>query len=83
MRAMGVHEDIIIADGNDNTKKVTFLIDNSNTLTNAQMKFPDTSLLNTGAGNPLFSTIVTEFATQVIQNKTFYQPVLQDEATAT
>ena len=78
-----IHEDIIIADSTDNTRRVTFFLDNLNTLTNAQMKFPSTSLLNTGAGNPLFSTIVTEFATQVIQNKTYYRPVLKDEATAT
>ena len=77
-----VHEDIILADTTDNTKKFTFILDNSNTLTNSQVKFPPTGDLNTGGGNVLFSTIVTEFATQVLQNKTIYQPVVKEEATA-
>ena len=76
-----VHENIIIADGTDNTKKFTFVIDNSNTLTTSQVKFPPTADLNTGAGNPLFSTLVTEFSTQIIQNKTHYRPILKDSAT--
>lgn len=78
-----VHEDIILADSTDITKKISFILDNSNTLTTSQVKFPPTGDLNTGGGNVLFSTIVTELATQVLQNKTIYQPVVKEDATST
>ena len=39
-----VHENIIIADGTDNTKKFTFVIDNSNTLTTSPVSYTHLTL---------------------------------------
>tara|TARA_B100001250_G_scaffold385003_1_gene380361 strand:- start:2375 stop:3706 length:1332 start_codon:yes stop_codon:yes gene_type:complete len=72
-----IYENIVFADQTDNTKKISILVDNSNTLTNSEMKFPPTTALNTGGGSALFSTIVTDLATQSLENKIYIQPKIQ------
>ena len=58
----------------DATKKVTFNLDNLNTLTNSVYEFPETASLNNGVLN---NVVVTELATQDIKNKNIFEPVLK------
>jgi len=58
----------------DATKKITFNLDNQNTLTNSVYEFPETASLNNGASNSVF---VTELATQDLKNKSVFEPVLK------
>ena len=73
-------EGLIFQDANDNTKKFSFSIANSNTQTNTTFEFPETPTLNTNIGEN--SVIVTEDATQNLDNKTLYQPLLKESAIA-
>ena len=58
---------MLIADGVDNTKKITFNLANQNTLTNEIFEFPEPNTLNNAGTNNVF---VTEVATQTLINKT-------------
>lgn len=67
-------EVLIIQDPVDPTKKITFDVSNSNTLSNQVFKVPPTNLLNTGAGGNIF---VTEDATQDLKNKSLFVPTIK------
>ena len=73
-------ESLILQDPEDNTKKITFDVSNSNTLTNQTMEFPPTTVLNTNINTN--NTLVTELATQNLSNKTLYRPLLKESAIA-
>ena len=69
-------ETLVLQDPTDNTKKVTFDLSNSSTLSNAVVTLPRTDLLNNGGNTNIF---VTELAIQEIRNKTLYNPILKQE----
>ncbi len=73
-------EGMIFQDPTDNTKKFSFSIANSNTQTNQTFEFAETQTLNTNIGEN--NVIVTEKATQNLDNKTFYQPLVKESAIA-
>ena len=64
-------EALILVDGTDATKKITFNVSNVNTQTNESVYFPDTPTLN-GSGQR--NTIVLERATQTLREKTLIDP---------
>ena len=69
-----------LADPDDVTKRITFDVANSNTLTNQVMEFPPTTALNTNVTTN--NTLVTELATQNLTNKTLFQPLLKENDAA-
>ncbi len=71
---------LALADADDVTKRITFDVANSNTLTNQVMEFPPTTALNTNVTTN--NTLVTELATQNLTNKTLLQPLLKENADA-
>ncbi|WLW36867.1 structural protein [Synechococcus phage S-8S29] len=64
-------QDLILASSGDITKKITFNLDNQNTLTNSTFAFPPTNDLNSGDNNNI---IVAELARQTLKNKTLVDP---------
>ena len=64
-------QDLILASSGDVTKKITFNLDNQNTLTNSTFAFPPTNDLNSGDNNNI---IVAELARQTLKNKTLVDP---------
>ena len=71
---------LALADPDDVTKRITFDVANSNTLTNQVMEFPPTTDLNTNVTTN--NTLVTELATQNLTNKTLFQPLLKENDAA-
>tara|TARA_B100000131_G_scaffold78491_1_gene75148 strand:+ start:559 stop:1881 length:1323 start_codon:yes stop_codon:yes gene_type:complete len=67
-------QQLSISSAADATKKITFNLDNLNTLTNSVYEFPETASLNNGVLN---NVVVTELATQDIKNKNIFEPVLK------
>jgi len=68
-------EQLILQDSGDPTKKITFNLDNQNTLSNSIYDFPPTNLLNNSSGN---NTLVTEEAQQDLSNKTIFSPIFKE-----
>ncbi len=68
-------EQLILQDSSDATKKITFNLDNQNTLSNSIYDFPPTNLLNNSSGN---NTLVTEEAQQDLSNKTIFSPIFKE-----
>ena len=68
-------EQLIQQDSGDPTKKITFNLDNQNTLSNSIYDFPPTNLLNNSSGN---NTLVTEEAQQDLSNKTIFSPIFKE-----
>ena len=68
-------EQLILQDSSDGTKKITFNLDNQNTLSNSIYDFPPTNLLNNSSGN---NTLVTEEAQQDLSNKTIFSPIFKE-----
>lgn len=64
---------LILTDGTDTTKKLTFNVSNVNTQTNEVIYFPDTPTLNSSGQR---NTIVLERATQTLREKTLVDPIL-------
>ena len=64
-------EALILVDGTDATKKITFNVSNVNTQTNESVYFPDTPTLNSSGQR---NTIVLERATQTLREKTLIDP---------
>lgn len=69
-------ETVVLQDPTDNTKKITFNLQNQTTLSNSFMSFPPTNDLNT-QGNT--NILVTERAEQDLYNKTTYDLVLKGD----
>ena len=69
---------LIMQDTTDITRKINFDLSNQNSLTNTAFEYPSTGNLNNNAG-AITSTIVTELATQQLQNKTLYAPIVRQE----
>ena len=67
-------ESLILQDGTDNTKKITFSVTNQNASSNQTFEVPPTNDLNNGSDNNVF---VTNAATQTLTNKTLVLPVLK------
>ena len=68
-------EQLILQDSGDATKKITFNLNNQNTLSNSIYDFPPTNLLNNSSGN---NTLVTEEAQQDLSNKTIFSPIFKE-----
>jgi len=68
-------ETLVLQDSSDGTKKVTFNLNNQNTLSNSIYDFPPTNLLNNSSGN---NTLVTEEAQQDMSNKTIFSPIFKE-----
>lgn len=73
-------ENLIFQDPTTPSKKFTLLVDNQLPLTNSVVKFPAGNILNT-TGNEA-NIIVTELASQTLQNKKHVSPILKDTATS-
>ena len=71
-------ESLILQDPDDATKKITFKVNNANTLSNRSFGFPQTALLNSDAQTT--NTIVTETATQELTNKSLVAPKIKPSA---
>ena len=67
-------ESLILQDGTDSTKKITFSVTNQNASSNQTFEVPPTNDLNNGSDNSVF---VTNTATQILSSKTIVAPVLQ------
>ncbi|QIN97207.1 hypothetical protein [Synechococcus phage S-H25] len=68
------YETLVLQDPTDNTKKITFNLQNQTTLSNSFFSFPPTLDLNT-VGNT--NILVTEAAEQDLTNKTVYDVTLK------
>ena len=71
-------EALILVDGTDATKKITFNVSNVNTQTNESVYFPDTPTLNSSGQR---NTIVLERATQTLREKTLIDPNFSTDGT--
>ena len=69
-------ETLLLQDPTDNTKKVNFTVANATPNQLETFQFPQTALLNTGINE--ISTLVTEIATETLENKTLVRPILKD-----
>ena len=69
---------LIMQDTTDITRKINFDLSNQNSLTNTPFQYPSTGNLNNSSG-AVVSTIVTELATQQLQNKTLFTPIIREE----
>ena len=69
---------LIMQDTTDITRKINFDLSNQNSLTNTPFQYPSTGNLNNNSG-AVVSTIVTELATQQLQNKTLFTPTIREE----
>ena len=67
-------ESLILQDGTDVTKKITFSVTNQNASSNQTFEVPPTNDLNNGSDNNVF---VTNTATAILSNKTVVAPVLK------
>lgn len=74
-------ETLVLQDPLDNTKKVTFAVDNANPTSNFTFQFPQTNSLNTTVADK--NTFVTELATQYLSNKTLVRPEFVDTLAST
>ena len=74
-------ESLLLQDPTDNTKKVNFTVANATPNQLETFQFPQTALLNTGINE--ISTLVTEIATETLENKTLVRPVLKDNTSTT
>ena len=72
-------ESLILQDGTDNSKKITFSVTNQNASSNQTFEVPPTNDLNNGGGNNVF---VTNAATQILSSKTIVAPVLKQLVTS-
>ena len=69
-------ESLLLQDPTDTTKKVQFTVANATPNSVESFQFPQTALLNTAINE--VSTLVTEIATETLQNKTLVRPILKD-----
>lgn len=67
-------EILILQDPTDNSKKITFAVDNQNSSSNQTFEFPQTNILNNGGTNNVF---VSEVATQNLSNKSLVTPSIK------
>ena len=68
-------ESLILQDAGDASRKITFSVQNQNSLSNQTFEFPPTDDLNNGGSN---NTLVAKTAVQVLSNKTLVNPVLKN-----
>ena len=73
-------EVLILQDGGDNSKKITFSITNQNASSNQTFEFPQTDNLNNGGSNNVF---VSEAATQTLLVKTLVNPSIKNTLEST
>ena len=73
-------EVLILQDGGDNSKKITFSITNQNASSNQTFEFPQTDNLNNGGSNNVF---VSEAATQTLLGKTLVNPSIKNTLEST
>ena len=73
-------EVLILQDGGDNSKKITFSITNQNASSNQTFEFPQTDILNNGGNNNVF---VSETATQTLLGKTLVNPSIKNTLEST
>ncbi len=73
-------ENLILQDSGDNSKKITFSIDNQNSSSNQTFEFPQTGVLNNGGSNNIF---VSEAATQTLSGKTLVNPSIKNTTSST
>ena len=69
--------DSILADGTDQTKKVTIDVSNMNTSSTTPFGFPTNAVLN---NTTVTNLLVTELATQTLSNKTLLSPQIKVNA---
>ena len=73
-------EVLILQDGGDNSKKITFSITNQNASSNQTFEFPQTDNLNNNGNNNVF---VSEAATQTLLGKTLVNPSIKNTLEST